>query len=88
MTSHPDPLDVLQAIAQNVQSPSHTEADTRATMIDPLLAAMGWNPEEIRREPYDEWQPAPGYLDYLLLVHGQPYIALEAKKAPVPFVIP
>jgi hypothetical protein len=88
MSPIPDLLDTLQALAKRLGDPHETEADTRARLVDPLLEALGWPPEEVRREPYDSWIPEPGFLDYLLLVHGQPYIALEAKKSPEVFAIP
>lgn len=83
-----DLLDTLKSIAAAAIDPNCTESDTRARLIDPMLAALGWLPEDIRREPYDNWTPEPGYLDYLLLVHGQPYVAIEAKKTSTSFDLP
>jgi len=55
-----------------------SEADTRAHAIDPVLRLLGYNEvSDIRREV-----PIPAtkeFLDYALLVAGQPQVLVEAK---------
>lgn len=65
-----------------------TEADTRAQVIDPVLALVGWLAKEIKREPYAGWTDAKGFVDYLLLINGRPMMVLEAKKSGRSFSIP
>jgi predicted transport protein len=55
------------------------EANTRALLIDPILAALGWdlfNIDEVEREfrVYDG-----SFLDYALRVSGKPKLFVEAK---------
>ena len=69
--------------------PTETEADTRATRIDPALVAAGWvPPASIKRELI-----APGRIvqggkranprsaDYVLVVNDQKLAVIEAKRA-------
>lgn len=65
-----------------------TESDTRARLIDPILAALGWVGDFVKREPYYPIQKERGYLDYMLLVRGKPFLVLEAKKSSRTFSIP
>ena len=65
-----------------------TESDTRAQIIDPVLAHLGWSPKDIKREPYAGWSDSKGYIDYLLLVDNRAMMVLEAKKSGRPFRIP
>jgi predicted type IV restriction endonuclease len=56
------------------------EANTRALLIDPILAALGWNLfdiDEVEREfrVYDGT-----FLDYALRVEGKPRLFVEAKS--------
>lgn len=57
-----------------------SEQDTKAILIDPVLAALGWRLDEIsdvRREYRAKPQDNP--VDYALLVFGQPRLFVEAK---------
>jgi Restriction Enzyme Adenine Methylase Associated/Type I restriction enzyme R protein N terminus (HSDR_N) len=56
------------------------EQDTKATLIEPVLAALGWNLEElddVRREFRRKPQDNP--VDYALFVLRQPRLFVEAK---------
>jgi hypothetical protein len=57
-----------------------SEQDTKAILIDPVLAALGWRLDElgdVRREYRAKPQDNP--VDYALLVFGQPRLFVEAK---------
>lgn len=56
------------------------EQDTKATLIEPVLAALGWRLEElddVRREYKVKPQDNP--VDYALVVMGRPRLFVEAK---------
>jgi predicted type IV restriction endonuclease len=65
-----------------------TEADARALIIDPLLRHLGWDANDIKREPYAGWTDARGFIDYLLMQGGKPLMVLEAKKTGRSFGLP
>lgn len=57
------------------------EQDTKATLIEPLLSALGWQLDElddVRREYKRKPQDNP--VDYALLIYGQPRLFIEAKS--------
>lgn len=57
-----------------------SEQDTKAILIEPVLAALGWRLDEldeVRREYRAKTQDNP--VDYALLLFGQPRLFLEAK---------
>jgi Restriction Enzyme Adenine Methylase Associated/Type I restriction enzyme R protein N terminus (HSDR_N) len=57
-----------------------SEQDTKAILIDPVLAALGWRLDElddVRREYRAKPQDNP--VDYALTVFGQPRLFVEAK---------
>ena len=57
-----------------------SEQDTKAILIDPVLAALGWRLDElddVRREY--RAQPQDNPVDYALTVFGQPRLFVEAK---------
>ncbi len=57
-----------------------SEADTKATLIEPILGALGWdvlNFEEVKREYRHKSQDNP--VDYALFVHRSPILFAEAK---------
>jgi len=57
-----------------------SEQDTKAVLIDPVLAALGWRLDEfedVRREYRAKPQDNP--VDYALTVFGQPRLFVEAK---------
>lgn len=63
---------------------SETEADTRARLIDRVLAeVLDWPPENITREEHAN----PGYMDYVLVVSRR-IAVLEAKKSGDTFHLP
>ena len=57
------------------------EQDTKAILIEPVLAALGWELDElddVRREYRRKPQDNP--VDYALLVFGRPLLFIEAKS--------
>jgi len=57
------------------------EQNTKATLIEPLLAALGWNieePEEVHREYRKQSQDSP--VDYALCMVRTPCLFVEAKS--------
>lgn len=57
------------------------ETNTKATLIEPLLAALGWDvedPEEVHRE-YRK-QPTDAPVDYALRIARMPRLFVEAKS--------
>jgi hypothetical protein len=56
------------------------EQNTKATLIVPLLRALGWNVEDLR-EVHLEYRrrPADKPVDYALLINGAPRLFVEAK---------
>jgi hypothetical protein len=62
-----------------------SEADTRVKIIDRILTEVLMWPEEcISREGHVH----SGFIDYTLSVQGRPYVAVEAKKEGISFVLP
>jgi hypothetical protein len=62
-----------------------SETDTRAKVIDRILKeVLNWPEPQISRED----RAGNGFTDYILRLHDQPYVALEAKKEGVAFTIP
>lgn len=61
------------------------EADTRAQVIDRVLQEVcGWPRSEISREEHVE----RGFIDYSLTVRNKRFVAVEAKREGLPFVLP
>jgi predicted type IV restriction endonuclease len=61
-----------------------TEADTRARLIDRILAeVLDWPPESILREEHAH----PGFMDYVLMLNKRVAV-LEAKKSGDTFQLP
>lgn len=73
----------VQTLADRIKQHERTlhgnEQATRYALIDPLLAALGWNladPGEVVAE-----YPLEGRrVDYAMLYDGEPYLLVEAKK--------
>jgi hypothetical protein len=82
-----DLLDVLQQLNKPAAD-QHSEADTRAKVVDPVLEALGWSAATIRREPYTGWADDKGFIDYLLSIEGKPRYVVEAKRTGRVFEIP
>ncbi len=70
------------------------EAETRAELIDPLLAGAGWGKVEDSRVRREMVAPGrligagkrskPEFADYVLMYRGQKLAVIEAKKASLP----
>ncbi|NLJ36488.1 MAG: hypothetical protein GX358_09725 [candidate division WS1 bacterium] len=61
------------------------EQNTKATLIEPILLALGWdiyNPDEVDREY--RHQPSDDPVDYALKLDGRPVLFVEAKALRVP----
>ncbi len=60
--------------------PALGEQNTKAVLIEPVLAALGWDPRD-PAEVFREYSQAsvPGRVDYALLVEGAPALFVEAK---------
>jgi hypothetical protein len=57
-----------------------SEEETKAILIDPVLAALGWHVgelEDVRREY--RAKPSDNPVDYALFVFGKPRLFIEAK---------
>ena len=57
------------------------EENTKATLIEPLLAALGWDieePDEVHREYHKKPQDSP--VDYALCTSRTPHLFVEAKS--------
>jgi predicted type IV restriction endonuclease len=62
-----------------------SEADTRVKLIDRILTEIcGWPEEALAREEHVE----SGFIDYSLTVQGRRYLAVEAKREGLAFVLP
>ncbi len=69
---------LLQAAAKLKTSGSGNEANTKALLIEPLIAALGWDPVDldvVEREV----KVLGTFLDYALKLDGQPRVYVEAK---------
>jgi hypothetical protein len=85
MATAPDTrlLEALKAVATKVQGYQGRvlgEQNTKASLIDPVLEALGWDirdPEEVCREFRPTRQDCP--VDYALKIEGRPRLLLEAK---------
>jgi hypothetical protein len=61
------------------------EQDTKAILIEPILAALGWDfsdLDDVRREYRHKPQDNP--VDYALLIYGEPRLFVEAKAHGAP----
>ena len=58
---------------------ARNESPTRQLLIDPLLAALGWDFEDSSRVVL-EFPVGRLRVDYVLIVDGRPKIAVEAKR--------
>lgn len=83
-----DIIELLMKLDARAQADLDTEADTRAIVVDPILEALGWPPQSIKREPYSGWKSSKGFADYLLLVRDKPYLVVEVKKTGRHFSLP
>lgn len=56
-----------------------SEADTKATLIEPMLVALGWNTADVREVKREATTPDGKFADYVLFLNGRKYALLEAK---------
>ena len=74
----------LELELRNRNLSTHSEADTRATVIDKILVnILNWPEENISREPHCD----AGFIDYKLSTQ-RPVLVVEAKKAGDTFLLP
>ena len=61
-----------------------SEEETKAILIDPVLAALGWHVDELEhvRREYRA-RPSDNPVDYALVVFGKPRLFVEAKALSV-----
>jgi len=72
--------DVRQRITRHQGSASLNEENSKATLIEPVIRALGWDPEdleEVQREYKRKRQDKP--VDYALLLLRTPRLFIEAK---------
>ncbi len=70
---------IKQRIKDHRTSLAANETRTRQVLIDPLLAALGWDvtdPDTVALE----YKIGGGFADYALLADGKPVTVIEAKK--------
>jgi energy-coupling factor transporter ATP-binding protein EcfA2 len=74
----------LQSELRDLDLSKHSEADTRAKVIDRMLTkVLNWPEANIAREPHTD----TGFIDYKLSTQ-RPTIVLEAKKSGDTFLLP
>ena len=73
-----------QRIDENESELSQSEAQTRYSLVDPLLRALGWDvedPKQVTVEyPVDVGTQRDGRADYTLFVDGKREVVIEAKR--------
>lgn len=55
------------------------EANTKALLIEPLIAALGWDPTDLSRVEREVKVYEGTFLDYALKLDGVPRLYIEAK---------
>lgn len=60
-------------------SRSLNEQNTKATLIEPVLAALGWEVQDVAEVVREHRAPRGKPVDYALLVLGEPKLYVEAK---------
>jgi hypothetical protein len=61
------------------------EQDTKAILIEPMLAALGWRPDEFSEVRHEyRFRPQDNPVDYALLDFGHPCLLIEAKSLDTP----
>ena len=68
------------AAAEKLKSSGGNEANTKALLIEPLLAALGWDTADIDHVEREFRVYDGTSLDYALKVDGEPRLFLEAKS--------
>ena len=69
----------LANAAQLKQAGSANEANTRALVIEPVLASLGWDPGDLAQVDREYCVFDGTFLDYALKIDGTPRLFLEAK---------
>src|SRR4051812_42559551 len=76
----PDTIAKLLGTTGELQhSGAGNEANTKALLIEPLIAALGWNPIDLDVVEREVKVFEGTYLDYALKVEGKPRVYVEAK---------
>jgi hypothetical protein len=61
------------------------EQDTKSVLIEPILAALGWRPDEFGEVRHEyRFRPQDNPVDYALLDFGHPCLLIEAKSLDTP----
>lgn len=68
--------DVRRRIAKR---PKLNENDTKATLVEPVLAALGWDVHDVEEVAREHKAPRAKPVDYALLVMREPKLYIEAK---------
>jgi predicted transport protein len=72
-------VDQLLEAAKKLKSSAGNEANTKALLIEPLLASLGWDPSDLDQVER-EYRVFDGtFLDYALKIDGKPRLFIEAK---------
>lgn len=72
--------DLLASLVLEIQRSGHlNEANTRSSLIDPVLDALGWNTRDHREVDREHAIGAGSKVDYALMVGGRPVVLVEAK---------
>lgn len=79
----PAPSSAIEKALHNAerlrQANSANEANTRALVIEPVLAALGWDPGDLSQVDREYCVYDGTFLDYALKIDGAPRLFLEAK---------
>jgi predicted transport protein len=70
---------VLDAAAKLKASGAANEANTKALLIEPLIAALGWDPTDLDSVEREVKVFEGTFLDYALKLNGTPRLYVEAK---------
>lgn len=70
---------LLHAAATLKASGSSNEANTKALLIEPLIAALGWDPTDLAAVEREVKVFEGTFLDYALKLDGTPRLYVEAK---------
>ncbi len=80
MSAVGDVLPEIRELIARYEGMGITEAETRASLINPMLNALGWRVgdlEQVRQEY--RFQPSDNPVDYALMEGGKPSLFVEAK---------
>ncbi len=76
-------IERIREYISNERLSQFDEANTKATAIEPILRALGWDvadPDEVRREFSVRARPNARPVDYLLFCDDTPNVIVEAKR--------